>query len=321
MVDAVQSFRNKYPDWKSSITELLKDLGSKHRVKKRTNKKKDSQVKTERKTVVMKKDNEKIEYSQSESEESQLESSEAHSEPENAENDINPNKSDTTVDETPAEKTHIKKILHIESNICLKNDNNELKTTDCNKKSNSKKICNENKKSQQIDVINTQVPELVKKLQPENNSSNKLVDNTKLEFEKKPMKRKTGQNTSSKVVDKKKRIMVEDIKPICETVDSFFMTADDKDYMSVYKPPPPVEKILTEHPKLDYQKPKEIFIKGKKVAVIKTRINNPGNRRERRQQQVEEPVDTVLHPSWEAKRKQKSLAKFEGKKITFDDED
>jgi len=321
MVDAVQSFRNKYPDWKSSITELLKDLGSKHRAKKQTNQKKDSKVKRERKTIVVKKDDEKIEQSQFKSEESQLESSEEHSESENTENETNLNESDTNVDETQAEKTQIKKILHIENNVSFKNDNNELKTIDNSKKVISKKRCNENKKSQQITVMDTQVPELVKKLQPENNSSNKLVDNTKVEFEKNPMKRKTGQNISSKVVVKKKKIMVDDIKPICETVDSFFMTADDRDYMSVYKPPPPVDKILTEHPKLDYQKPKEIFIKGKKVAVIKTRINNMGNRRERRQQQAEEPVDTVLHPSWEAKRKQKSLAKFEGKKITFDDED
>uniref|UniRef100_A0A2S2Q904 Uncharacterized protein n=1 Tax=Sipha flava TaxID=143950 RepID=A0A2S2Q904_9HEMI len=75
--------------------------------------------------------------------------------------------------------------------------------------------------------------------------------------------------------------------------------------MSVYKP-----LTVTER-KLEDPKPiKEIFIKEKKVTVGKN--NSMSNRKERRQQKVEEQVDTSLHPSWEAKRKQKSLAKFEG---------
>jgi hypothetical protein len=158
---------------------------------------------------------------------------------------------------------------------------------------------------------------------PKNNlhlSTNEILDNINVNLDKNVSKRKAKQNISSKVDNKKKRIAVNEIKPVCETVDSFFMTVDNKDYMSVYKPPPVIERDFEERTKVEQQKPiKEFFSKGKKVVIGKQ--NNMGNRRERRQQQVEESVDTALHPSWEAKRKQKSLAKFEGKKITFDDED
>lgn len=311
IVDAVQSFRNKFPDWKSSITELLNNLGAKHRAKKQANrKKKDVKVKKDRKTKTVKEDDEQ-----------NLESSKTHSEFENSlVNESDSDKSGTIMDKNLDEKTQTKKILPVENNTSFKNEINKSKT----KENISKNICNISEKSQQINKMNallTEEPELVNKLQPENSLSIKL-DITNIELEKKLTKRKSEQIIPCKVVDKKKRIMVDDIKPLFKTVDSFFMTADDKDYMSVYKPQPLVEKIPTEHSKLvDVQKPKEIFVKGKKVAVIKTKINHAGNRRERRQQQVEEPVDTALHPSWEAKRKQKSLAKFEGKKITFDDED
>jgi len=158
---------------------------------------------------------------------------------------------------------------------------------------------------------------------PKNNlhlSTNEILDNINVNLDKNVSKRKAKQSISSKVDNKKKRIVVNEIKPVCETVDSFFMTVDNKDYMSVYKPPPVIERDFEERTKVEQQKPiKEFFSKGKKVVIGKQ--NNMGNRRERRQQQVEESVDTALHPSWEAKRKQKSLAKFEGKKITFDDED
>jgi len=167
-------------------------------------------------------------------------------------------------------------------------------------------------------VLNTQLPKKNLHL-----STNEILDNIDVNLDKNVSKRKAKQNISSKVDNKRKRITVNEVKPVCETVDSFFMTVDNKDYMSVYKPPPPppaTERKVEEHTKVEYQKPiKEFFSKGKKVIIGKQ--NNMGNRRERRQQQVEELVDTALHPSWEAKRKQKSLAKFEGKKITFDDED
>lgn len=164
-------------------------------------------------------------------------------------------------------------------------------------------------------VFNTELPKKNLHL-----STNEIPENIDVNLDKNVSKRKAKQNISSKVDSKKKRITVNEIKPVCETVDSFFMTVDNKDYMSVYKPPPATERDIEEHTKVEHQKPiKEFFSKGKKVIIGKQ--NNMGNRRERRQQQVEETVDTALHPSWEAKRKQKSLAKFEGKKITFDDED
>ncbi|CAI6367158.1 unnamed protein product [Macrosiphum euphorbiae] len=164
-------------------------------------------------------------------------------------------------------------------------------------------------------VFNTELPKKNLHL-----SANEIFDNIDVNVDKNVSKRKAKQNISNKTDNKKKRIAVNEIKPVCETVDSFFMTVDNKDYMSVYKPPPATERDIEERTKVEHQKPiKEFFSKGKKVIIGKQ--NNMGNRRERRQQQVEESVDTALHPSWEAKRKQKSLVKFEGKKITFDDED
>lgn len=150
-------------------------------------------------------------------------------------------------------------------------------------------------------------------------STNEILDND-VNLNKNIPKRKSRQSIASKIDIKKKKVTVNEIKPVCETVDSFFMTVDNKDYMSVYKPPPAIERNIEERTKEEYHKPiKEFFSKGKKVIIGKQ--NNIGNRRERRQQQVEESVDTALHPSWEAKRKQKSLAKFEGKKITFENDD
>lgn len=272
ITNAVKSFRNKYPDWKLSIAELMNDLGAKHRAKKKPNEKKSVQVKKKKTTMHIN----KCVDDQSQSEDSY----------ESDSNETDSIKSDINIEKTKISK--VEKPLSIENNAKEKN-----------KSVKSKQV--------EINVLETE------------KKSNSLTDNSidiEVECGEKHLKRKHEHEVSSRIDNKKKR-NTDEIKPVCETVDSFFMTTDDKDYMSVYKPPPIVETNITERPKLDYQKPKkEIFIKGKKVILGKQ--NNMGNRRERRQHQVEEPVDTSLHPSWEAKRKQKSLAKFEGKKITFD---
>lgn len=344
VIDAVKSFRNKYPDWKLCITELLNDLGSKHRAKNKPNEKKSIKSKTEKKskksdnndkTTTEFKEFEKSDKTQSESEDTQSESEtqseleETQSEPESIIDE-----SDSYISDAASEENQTKEALIInKSPIKNKTLNNELDSVVSSKTSIPKENMNISKcdktiTTTEVNVSVTQMPKLENKKLPDK-SSNSLTNNfvdTNVKLSNKPSKRKAEPSVSSKVDNRKKRIMVDDIKPVCETIDSFFMTADDKDYMSVYKPPPlSVEKDKTERPKFsqDYSKPpKEIYIKGKKVAVIKPKNtqNFTGNRRERRQQ-VEEPVDTVLHPSWEAKRKQKTLVKFEGKKITFDEED
>jgi len=218
----------------------------------------------------------------------------------------------------------VQKIIPHENNTCSNEyQNNESKGS---KLSNNKEMSVRNKKeclSTLDSVQHSQVKTKVLNTQlPENNShlsTNEILDND-VNLNKNISKRKSKQSIASKIDIKKKKIIVNEIKPVCETVDSFFMTVDNKDYMSVYKPPPAIERNIEERTKEEYQKPvKEFFSKGKKVIIGKQ--YNIGNRRERRQQQVEESVDTALHPSWEAKRKQKSLAKFEGKKITFEDDD
>lgn len=312
--DSVQNFRNKYPDWKLCIADLLSVLGTNYRGSKKPNEKKNIKDKTEIKTTILKKKNKtmkdikEVEDAQSESEDDIG----------NVSYKTDSNKSDITLEETQTEVEQVEKMLRLENNTSDEDENEELKPVIIakEKKKNLSK-CDEIFNCPQAEINVLETPQLPEK--KSNLSSNKCIDEINEKFEEKPLKRKSERNVSSSVDYKKKRIIVEEIKPICETVDSFFMTADDKDYMSVYKPPPTVEQDITEYPKVDYQKTsKDIFIKGKKVAFGKQ--NNMGNRRERRQQ-IEEPQDTVLHPSWEAKRKQKSLAKFEGKKITFDDED
>lgn len=342
IIDEIQNFRNKYPDWKLCITDLLNELGAKYRAKKKSNKNNTVNVKTEIKTKILKnktiKNTEKFEDALSETEGSQSEPEnqsvsegtlskpedqsvsegaqsdyeEAQSESENATKSesslvqkILPNENKMRSDEEQNNMSKISKLLISNNKVITKNKEECLSTSD--KSLHYSPI--------KINVLNTKLPKKNLHL-----STNEILDNTDVNLDKNASKRKAVQSVSNKEDYKKKRNTVNEIKPVCETVDSFFMTADNKDYMSVYKPPPTIKRDVEEHKKVEYQKPiKEFFSKGKKMVFGKQ--NSISNRRERRQQQVEEFVDTALHPSWEAKRKQKSLAKFEGKKITFDDED
>jgi len=320
ILEAVQSFRNKYSDWKLCITELLNELGTKYRGKKKSNEKKIVKRKIEAKSEILNK-NVKRNTDIEEFKNIQSVSTDTRS---NSEDDIrnvgyesNSNESDVTL-----EKTQIEKMLPINNN----SSKEELKSV-ISSKTITKEInidLNKDDKSVKPSKVEKNILETQLLEKKSNFSTNKVTDDINIELVERPLKRKSEHSIISTVNYKKKRIMLDEFKPVCETVDSFFMTADDKDYMSVYKPPlviPIAEGKVKQHPKLDYQKPtNEIFIKGKKVTFGK-KNNSMGNRRERRQQQVEEPVDTELHPSWEAKRKQKSLAKFEGKKITFNDQD
>lgn len=330
VIDAVQSFRNKFPDWKLSIADLLNELGSKYRDKKKSNIKKTVKVKKVE-TKILKTNDKPI----SDSDEFENIQSESEDDVDSAGYETDSNKSNITEENNSNEIIQVEKSLAEENNTSSEEDQDreliELKPENSNQTINipdkKKSKCDKNESTSQLknNVIDKQISKLVNKQLSEkilNSSTNKSTNDIEVELnEYERPKRKAEKCVPNIVVFKKKRTNEDDIKPVCETVDSFFMTADNKDYMSVYKPPPVVETNDEEElPRLDYQKPaKEIFIKGKKITLGKR--NNMGNRRERRQQQVEEPVDTVLHPSWEAKRKQKSLAKFEGKKITFDDQD
>lgn len=355
VVNAVENFRDQYPDWKLSITELLSDLGARHRTKKKPNGKRAVKAKTQKKSITVKKNNNEINTNNKKLRNTQLKSEEALSEFEDTQfeceksesgseefqsnfkdtiNKTDSNESDIISEEIYTESTLITNIPPTQIRISCNEKNNGLESLVSSKTlvfTENKKNVNECSKSlkpsqiEEINVLDTQLPKLVENQLPEKNLdliTDRFIDNVNIELEKKSLKRKSEINVSSK--DYKKRIMADDIKPVCKTVDSFFMTADDKDYMSVYKPPQPspVEKSLEKYPKLDYhQPPKEMFNKGKKMVFIKNEQNYTGNRRERRQQKIEEPIDMALHPSWEAKRKQKALATFKGKKTTFDDDD
>lgn len=326
ITNAVQSFRNKYPDWKLGFTELLNELGSNYKTKKKKlSKNKTSNVKTKRKSEIIEKNNKKVLDVEDQSELGK--STESEERDDNFESDSKKS-SNVTLEETQTEVSPVKKRLSIENNII----NEEVQNNKLNSVISKKKMIDPEKKTclSKCDSINQLIPEEINVLNIDildvpilkintQLSNLNLSTNTSINdnVETNTFKRKAKKNISNKTGFKRK-CMSDDVKPICETVDSFFMTADNKDYMSVYKPPPAEEKNIIEHPKLESQKPKEIFIKGKKLIIGKK--NNTGNRRERRQQ-VEETLDTVLHPSWEAKRKQKSLVKFEGKKITFNDQE
>lgn len=366
IINEIQNFRNKYPDWKLYITDLLNELGAKYKAKKKPNKKKTVQlnnVNTEIKTKILDKNKKTIknikelkdtqselENTMSVSEDTQSESESVQSELENAmsvpediqsesesvqsklENASSVSEDTQSESEgvqsesenaTESKNSLVQKILPDENNI-----NVVLNNVSKSKKSkvlisNNKKIVGNKKeclKTLEKKLHNSQVKNDLNTQLPKKNLhlSSEILNNTNVNIDKNVSKRKAEGNVLSKTNFKKQRTI--ENEPVCETVDSFFMTTDNKDYMSVYKPPPVTKKNDEESSKVEYKKPiKEIFIKGKRVVIGKQ--NNIGNRRERRQQQVEESIDTALHPSWEAKRKQKSLAKFEGKKITFDDED
>lgn len=318
ITDAVQSFRNKYPDWKLGLMELLNELGSNYKTKKKKlSRNKTSNVKTNRKSEIIKKNNTQSELGKS---------TENEERGNNFESDSNES-SNFTLEEIQTEISPVKKRLSIDNNII----NEEVHNNELNSVISKKKIIDPEKKTclSKCDSINQLIPEEINvsnievpifKINTQLSNSNLSINtsiNDNVDIGTSPFKRKAKKMISNKIGFKRK-CLLDDVKPVCETIDSFFMTADDKDYMSVYKPLPVEEKNLVEHPKLESQKPKEIFIKGKKLIIGKK--NNTGNRRERRQQ-VEESLDPVLHPSWEAKRKQKSLVKFEGKKITFDDQE
>jgi len=312
ILDAIQNFRNKYPDWKLCITELLSKLGIQYQGKKKSNKNK-----MVVKPKIIKKNNKRT------TDIKEFENIRSNSEDntKNVENEINSKGSDIILKDIQTKTKPVHKTSF--TDISSEDQNDELKSripskTITKEKNTSLSKCDKsvNPSKVEINVLETQLLKNKSKC-----STNKFVDNIDLG---KSLKRKAEHDISSIVDSKKKRNIVDEIKPVCETVDSFFMTADDQDYMSVYKPPPllaPTIERNIECSKLDYQKPKkDIFIKGKKVTLGKQN-NSMGNRKEKRRQQFQEPVDMVLHPSWEAKRKQKSLAKFEGKKITFDDQD
>lgn len=316
IIDTIQSFRNKYPDWKSCLTDLLSVLGAKFRVKKKPNKNKS----IEKKAKFLKKNDRKIANTELENTQSEYDTQNKIIDKIN-----DSDESYISLQTTNIEISQINTMLPIENNICMNIDiNNEVKPINSSKAIivKEKNNCDISVKPSQTktNVFEVPTPTLLNAQTNKNlNSSTDLQLNMieDIKVDKSP-KKKQKQSVSIKIDYNNKRNM--DIKPICDTVDSFFMTTDDKDYMSVYKPPAIVKTNFEEHPKPEYQKPrKDIFIKGKRVVVSKQ--NAFGNRRERRQQQVEEPIDTSLHPSWEAKRKQKSLAKFEGKKITFNDQD
>jgi len=309
IIDAIKIFRNKYPDWKSSLTDLLNDLGSKSRAKKKPKPKNTVKAKTEKKSKITKKDENTI--SDKEKLQTDLVMTEENlSKFENTLESECYNTNLINLHVTP-EQMHSTNLLPIENNTSRKDEHmiakaKEIKSTKCDTSIKSSEV--------EVDVLETSPYTSL------SSSKNKFVDKSiNVEFNKKQLKIKSEQIISNELNKTNKRHIIDEITPVCETVDSFFMTTDDKDYMSVFKPPPLVEKIPVEHSMLDYPKPpKEIFIKGKKLNI---KQNYTGNRRERRQKQIEEPADIALHPSWEAKRKLKSLAKFEGKKITFDDDD
>ncbi|XP_025201535.1 serum response factor-binding protein 1-like [Melanaphis sacchari] len=326
IMDEIQNFRNKYPDWKLCITDLLDELGVKYRAKKKSNKNKTIQlnnVKNEVKTKILDKNNKTIknmeEFKSTQSElEHAMSVSDTKSESEDSQSE--------SVNTTETESSLVQKILIEENNTNIVEDKNMSKGSKVLISNNNKIVGDEEECLITLDknlhhsqlktnILNTQLTKKNLDL-----TTNEILKNTDINIDKNVSKRKAEKSVSNKTNFKRQRNTVNEVKPVCETVDSFFMTTDNKDYMSVYKPPPVTKKNIEEQTKIDYQKPiKEIFNKGKRVIIGKQ--NNISNRRERRQQQVEESIDMTLHPSWEAKRKQKSLAKFEGKKITFDDED
>ncbi|XP_065225970.1 serum response factor-binding protein 1-like [Planococcus citri] len=102
---------------------------------------------------------------------------------------------------------------------------------------------------------------------------------------------------------------------ITRTVDPFFVTKDNKEYLSV--------SIANNTSNIEEKKPDFPSKKFKNdFSESKTREKN--NRKRSRVDVPEkyskiETKEETLHPSWEAKRKQSSITKFQGKKITFDD--
>lgn len=314
ILSAVDDFRKKYPNWKSNITELMVKLGVKPKIKKT------KKVKLEETVYINVKENiEKVvnlqDFLRVESERDPAFRYVRRTKHINREkkyfHECHDNQSKPVIS-TKAKNENVRKCDENQSTSIISEEKNEnVNESDKNINTNQDNYCF------------SEIPDLVEINVPVQNS-NSIENESVIKPEEKLLKRKAEQNAldNNGIGYKMKKNMADDIKPACETVDSFFMTADDKEYMSVYKPLPTVKKNL-ENPQVEHKKLNEdIFIKGKKVKFTKQK--NVGNRKIRRQQQFEEPVDNKsckLHPSWEAKRKQKSLAKFEGKKITFDDQD
>lgn len=117
------------------------------------------------------------------------------------------------------------------------------------------------------------------------------------------------------------------------TVDDFFITADGSNYLATAVANTKQEEDLDDdhHPnrgKEFAKKPKEasFFHKSDKKPV-KLAVNRFENKKRKWSDNEEEEVHTVkeskvdpeLHPSWQAKQKQKPIiTEFKGKKITFD---
>ncbi|XP_050537120.1 serum response factor-binding protein 1-like [Daktulosphaira vitifoliae] len=298
--NSIKIFRDKYLDWKSTLRDLLNDLGARHKLKKKPNQKSKNSNNVTRENCVNKKEEKTIIHDVC-NKINNLEENEVNTDTiKKLTNSLI--KEDKITEKVESTETCTDSIVSDNLSKISSNSDSDCARGDDNQQSNKSKT--NTSVVSNLDLL-VEVPRSIIK------NSNKNVQINKAN------KRKTNFETNKHIVPEKKR-NIEEIEPVCQSVDSFFMTTDDKEYKSVYKPPPLKEKSFDEPSKVEYKiSAKEVFIKGKKIVVNKQ--NAFANRRERRN-----PVDhieNVLHPSWEAKRKQKSLAKFEGKKIVFDDQD
>lgn len=116
----------------------------------------------------------------------------------------------------------------------------------------------------------------------------------------------------------------EDVAPT--TVDDFFITADGSNYLSTAIVSKKQQEDSDGEEKVFAKKLREasFFHKSDKKPAVERRTENSKRKWPKEEEQPApaekvRKVDTSLHPSWQAKQKQKpTIANFTGTKITFD---
>lgn len=269
----VKAFREKYPDWKETLPLLFDTLGERYQEKK--------------KKVVSK-------------------------------NQTNNNKNKTKLTENKSKSTieNQKKTSNV---TYIENKSGtwrveEIKPSEENTKCDRIFVQNSENES---DIINKSSSDKINRLAKskevtKNKSHKKLRNDDTVKMDREENRKEIVKKESTKKESKENETPF-DSEKVTRTIDPFFVTKDNKEYLSV-NVVSNTTNVEEKQPhftptkfKTDFSKPKsyEKNTKSFKMDVPK------------KYSKIEMKEET-LHPSWEAKRKQSSITKFEGKKIKFD---
>lgn len=290
----MKAFREKYADWKETLPILFETLGDKHLNKKKKPKASvdSGQRKVKTKNTNQEKSSPKVTYVHTTSGTwlvEDMNNSEANGQPEDpVENKEKKNNVQASISNSKAKSEYEKP---------LKNQEN---------------------------VRNSSRPDNFKKTDHGNDSDPEEKDGASKNDVESPTNSSGEESDDHENEDNEPEIKHLPVEKVTKTVDPFFVTKDNKEYLSfnVISNPtsseekkPPFKKKF----EVSFSKPKS-FDKGSNSKPFRKNWEQSDVRIPvKREYPVIAKEEKALHPSWEAKRKQSNISQFQGKKIKFDD--